>query len=135
MLPVNSSEDIDKYETEPYVYSEYVTSPDHETENQASHSWLTGSAVWMYRIGLDYILGLQTSLNGIRINPSIPAIWDGFKIERTFRGKILKVDVKNPNKVNSGVKEIVINGITIEGNFIDITSYDVKELNISVTLG
>lgn len=45
MIPINSSKRIDLYEVEPYVYAEYVTSPEHETKNQASHSWLTGTAV------------------------------------------------------------------------------------------
>ncbi|MBN2780488.1 MAG: glycosyl transferase family 36, partial [Candidatus Marinimicrobia bacterium] len=53
MLPLNASRQagIDRYETEPYVFSEYITSPDHPTQGQASHSWLTGSAVWMHYIG------------------------------------------------------------------------------------
>ena len=59
MLPTNSSKNIDRYEVEPYVFAEYITSPDHPTENQASHSWLTGTAVWMLRIGMDYICWFQ----------------------------------------------------------------------------
>lgn len=39
MNPINSSKNIDRYEVEPYVYAEYVTSPEHHTEGQASHSW------------------------------------------------------------------------------------------------
>ncbi len=101
MNPLNSSTNIDRYETEPYVYSEYVTSPDHETENQASHSWLTGSAVWMYRIGLDYILGFKTSLKGVTIQPNIPSEWKEFKAERMFRGKRLKLIVRRESENKS----------------------------------
>jgi cellobiose phosphorylase len=66
MMPLNSAKRIDRYEIEPYVYAEYVTSPDHPTEGQASHSWLTGTAVWMLRIGIDFILGFRTSLKVLR---------------------------------------------------------------------
>ena len=54
--------DIDRYQVEPYVYAEYVTSPDHPTFGQASHSWLTGSSTWMLRDGIDYILGVRPNL-------------------------------------------------------------------------
>ncbi|RME14446.1 MAG: glycosyl transferase family 36, partial [Bacteroidetes bacterium] len=93
MNPLNSAKQIDRYEVEPYVYAEYVTSPEHPTEGQASHSWLTGTAVWMLRIGLDYILGFRTSLKGITIDPHIPSHWKEFSAERKFRGKTIKLYV------------------------------------------
>lgn len=135
MLPVNSSKNIDQYETEPYVFSEYVTSPEHPTENQASHSWLTGTAVWMYRIGLDYILGLQTSLQGITINPNIPAAWNSYSVKRIFRGKTITLDVENPNNVSNGIKEIFVNGIKTDSNFINPDNFNDKNINIKVVLG
>ncbi|MBN2572260.1 MAG: glycosyl transferase family 36, partial [Ignavibacteriales bacterium] len=109
MLPFNSSQNIDRYEIEPYVYAEYLTSPDHPTEGQASHSWLTGSAVWMLRIGLDYILGFRTSFEGITINPNIPSGWKEFKAERIFRGKKIMLSVKNLNKKKNGIISLKIN--------------------------
>ncbi len=135
MLPPNSAKNIDKYETEPYVFAEYVTSPDHETENQASHSWLTGTAVWMYRIGLDHILGLKTGLKGITIQPSIPSHWKEFKVSREFRGKTISVNVKNPKGVNSNIESIIINGMRSESNFIDVDQFDSKEISVEIVLG
>ncbi len=134
MLPLNSAENIDSYEVEPYVFAEYVTSPDHETEGQASHSWLTGTAVWMLRIGLDHILGLKTSLKGISISPKIPKDWKGYKVARKFRNKFLYFDVKNLCGKNTGVVKVKINGNLIEGNFIDIEKYPEKELKIDVKI-
>ncbi len=134
MLPPNSSRNIDRYETEPYVFSEYVTSPDHETENQASHSWLTGSAVWMYRIGLDYILGLKTGLKGITIQPNIPSNWEGFRVKREFRGRIINLDVRNSNAGDNRIKSIKINGEENTSNFIEIEKYKSDILNVEVEL-
>lgn len=88
MNPLNSAKQIDRYEVEPYVYAEYVTSPEHQTEGQASHSWLTGTAVWMLRIGLDYILGFKTSLKGITIEPHIPSHWEEFKLKGNLEGRL-----------------------------------------------
>jgi len=134
MLPVNSSRDIDRYEIEPYVFAEYVTSPDHPTENQASHSWLTGSAVWMYRIGLDYILGLNTSIKGITICPNIPSSWKEYKVSREFRGKVINLVVKNPDGGNSKIKEIKINGETVNSPFINIEEIKTNIISIEVIL-
>lgn len=130
MMPLNSSKRIDRYEVEPYVYAEYLTSPDHPTEGQASHSWLTGSAVWMYRIGLDHILGFKPSLHGITIDPSIPAKWKEFKAERKFRGKTIKLTVKNPDGKNSGIKKMLINGADCECNFINPADFEADTLDV-----
>jgi cellobiose phosphorylase len=134
MLPLNSSANIDRYETEPYVFAEYLTSPDHETENQASHSWLTGTAVWMYRIALDHILGFRTSLKGVTIAPNIPSRWKGFKAERTFRGKQLKLSVSNPDGVNSSVRSMKVNGVDVYAQFIDINAIN-ESISIDIILG
>jgi cellobiose phosphorylase len=134
MMPINSSQatdaKCDRFETEPYVYPEYVTSPDHETQGQASHSWLTGTAVWMLRIGLDYILGFQPTFTGMIIDPKIPAEWSGFTAKRKFRGKVLSLTVVN----HSEVKQMTVNGQVVEGNFIDLALYASNEIAIAVNL-
>jgi cellobiose phosphorylase len=137
MMPVNSSRNIglDRYETEPYVYSEYVTSSEHETEGQASHSWLTGSSVWMYRIGLDWILGLRTSLKGIMINPGIPKDWDKLKITRKYQGKTLDISIDNSAGVNKGIKQISINGLDFSGDWINVHDFQSEKIEVKVIMG
>ena len=135
MLPPNSSSDVDRYETEPYVYSEYVTSPEHPTSNQASHSWLTGSAVWMLRTGVDRILGFKTSFDGVTIDPHIPRDWRGFTATRVFRGVTLTLRVENPNGVERGVARMTIDGEPAESNVIAIDAYEKNALYIEATLG
>ncbi len=134
MLPLNSSKRIDTYEVEPYVFAEYVTSPDHPTEGQASHSWLTGTAVWMLRIGLDYILGFRTSVKGLMINPNIPSHWKSFSAERKFRGKLIKLKVKNPNKKNYGFNSIKVNNEYVNNNFIDISTFSEEVIEVEIVL-
>jgi cellobiose phosphorylase len=134
MLPTNSSRNIDRYEVEPYVFAEYVTSPDHDTENQASHSWLTGTAVWMLRIGLDYICGFRTSLKGMIINPNIPSRWKSFSACRHFRGKKINIKVENPKGKYSGIKLIEVNGNKVESNFINPEDFSEKEINVRIVL-
>jgi len=44
------------------------------------------------------------------VDPCIPAAWDGFKVRRNFRGAVYHIAVKNPERVNRGVKEILVDG-------------------------
>ena len=127
-LPMNPEIDIDRYEVEPYVYAEYVTSPDHPTYGQASHSWLTGSSTWMLRDGIDSILGVKPDYKGVEISPCIPASWDSFSIKRSFRGVDMNISIKNPSGLNSGVKNMNVNGKNIQGNFINLESTEINEL-------
>lgn len=134
MMPINSSQNSDRYEVEPYVYAEYVTSPDHPTDGQASHSWLTGTAVWMLRIGLDYIIGFQPKLTGMLIDPHIPSEWKEFTATRKYRDKIIHLSVKNPNGKNFGVRSMCVNGIEVEGNFLNISQFTETTLNIQLVI-
>ncbi len=134
MMPLNSARDGDRYEVEPYVYAEYVTSPDHPTQGQASHSWLTGTAVWMLRNGLDWLLGFQPALEGMRIDPHIPADWPEFRASRRFRGKTLHLHVRNPHGKHSGVRSLLVNGERLEGNLLDVDRFTADDLAIEVVL-
>ncbi|MDX1977822.1 MAG: glycosyl transferase family 36 [Pseudanabaenaceae cyanobacterium bins.68] len=134
MLPANSAFDRDRYEVEPYVFAEYVTSPDHPTQGQASHSWLTGTAVWMLRIGLDYILGLRPQLGGMVIDPHIPAAWQRVRVQRKFRGKLIDLTIHNSQGLNSGVQSLRVNGKQLQGNFLHLDP-ETENLTVEVELG
>jgi cellobiose phosphorylase len=110
----------DLYKMEPYVYSEYVTSDEHPTFGQASHSWLTGSGVWMFRDALDYILGIRPTYDGLIVDPCIPDKWGGFKVIRKFRGAMYEIEVSNPNHVQHGVARLEMDGCEIEGRKLPI---------------
>ncbi|MCX7717771.1 MAG: hypothetical protein N2111_05110 [Candidatus Sumerlaeaceae bacterium] len=119
-LPMNPVVDIDRYEMEPYVYSEYVTSPDHPTFGQASHAWLTGSSTWMLRDCTDWILGVRPDYDGLIIDPCIPSAWKQFRVKRRFRGRLFDITVRNPDGVQKGVKELCVEGKVIAGNLIRV---------------
>ena len=64
------------------------------------------------------IMGMRPDFYGLKIAPAIPATWDGFEIEKDFRGKHLHIEVKNPGHVESGCKKLIVNGKEIEGNYV-----------------
>jgi cellobiose phosphorylase len=106
------------FAAEPYVYSQYITSDEHETAGRASHSWQTGTAAWMYRVAYDHILGLRPDYAGLRIDPVVPADWKRFRAERVFRGARYLVEVENPDGVQSGVRSVEVDGRPIEGRVV-----------------
>jgi cellobiose phosphorylase len=110
--------DSDVFMAEPYVYSQYVTSDEHETAGRASHSWQTGTAAWMYRVSYDHILGIRPTYEGLVVDPVIPRAWKGFKAERVFRGTRYLFEVENPDGVESGVKSIRVDGCPVRGRVL-----------------
>jgi cellobiose phosphorylase len=54
----------------------------------------------------------------LRIDPCIPAAWDGFKATRRFRGSTVEVAVTNPDGVCRGVKSLKLNGELLAANLV-----------------
>ena len=114
--------DPDTFIAEPYVYSQYITSDEHESPGRASHSWQTGTAAWMYRVAYDWILGVRPTYAGLKIDPCVPAAWKSFKTERVYRGCRYLIEVNNPDGKQSGVTEITVDGRRIEGQALPLSS-------------
>ncbi len=131
MLPNNI--DSDRFIAEPYVYSQYITSDEHKTEGRASHSWQTGTAAWMYYVCLNYMLGVRAVYDGLIIDPVIPSHWETFVFKRLYRGTEYDIQIFNPDKVQKGVKEIIMEEEKIRGNII--TFSDRKTCKVKVIMG
>ena len=103
---------------EPYVHGQFTESTRSDFEGRSHVHWLTGTASTVMVGCVEGICGMRPNADGLVISPSIPSDWDGFTIEKDFRGKHLSIDVQNPNHVESGVKEVVLNGEKLQDNFI-----------------
>ena len=121
------------FSAEPYVYSQYITSDEHETAGKASHSWQTGTAAWMYRVGFDHILGIRPSYEGLAVDPVIPSSWTGFGAERVFRGVRYEIRVDNPDGVESGVRSMLVDGRAVAGPVLPRPDGD--RCRVVVTMG
>lgn len=133
MLP--NRVDSDRFVAEPYVLSQYITSDEHDSPGRASHSWQTGSAAWMYRISLDYILGIRATYTGLLIDPVIPSHWDHFEFTRIFRGTKYVIQVSNPDGIESGVGKIFVDGKEIVGTILPISENSVCEVRVIMGKG
>jgi len=80
--PINHTRtrgDVDRYKVEPYVVAgDVYTHPAHI--GRGGWTWYTGSAAWMYRLGLESILGLRRRGGSFAIAPCVPGSWDRFVV-------------------------------------------------------
>ena len=108
------------HRTEPYVYSQMIAGKDAPSFGEAKNSWLTGTAAWTFLSITQSILGLQPTLEGLRIDPCVPADWTEFRLHRRFRGAEYDILVKNPKGVQKGVASVSVDGQSIPGNVLPI---------------
>jgi cellobiose phosphorylase len=108
--PIHRGKKPDEYCAEPYVTPGNIEGPDSRFYGRGGWTWYSGSAAWLFKVGLEWILGIHPTLEGLVIDPCIPASWQGFRARRNFRGATYQIQVKNPERINRGVKEILIDG-------------------------
>ena len=104
-------EDIsDIHRTEPYVYSQMIAGRDAPSFGEGKNSWLTGTAAWTFLSISQAILGVKPSLDGLEIDPCIPADVEGFSLSRLYRGARYEIQVENPDGVQHGIRELWVDG-------------------------
>ena len=114
-------EDISElHRVEPYVYCQMIAGKEAFKPGEAKNSWLSGTASWNFYAVTQYILGIRPAYDGLLVDPCIPKKWDGFKMQRKFRGATYRLQVINPEHVSKGVKEIIVNGSAIKSNKIPL---------------
>lgn len=103
---------------EPYCYGQFTEGKDSPHFGQSHVHWLTGTASTIMVGCVEGILGMRPDFYGLKIAPAIPKEWEGFEIEKKFRGKHLHIVVKNPGHAESGCKKMLVNGAAVAGNYI-----------------
>ncbi len=120
--------------TEPYAYCQMVAGCDAPTFGEGKNSWLTGTAAWTFTNVSQYILGIRPTLDGLAIDPCLPASIRGFTCERVYRGVRYHIAVEKPEGVSKGVRSLRVDGKAIEGNVIPLDS-TAKERSVTVVMG
>ncbi len=108
--PIIRGKQPGRYCAEPYVTAGNIEGPDSAFFGRGGWTWYTGSAAWLFKVGLECILGIRPTYDGLLIDPCIPRAWAGFKVRRTFRGATYSIEVRNPEHVECGVKEMWVDG-------------------------
>ncbi|MGJ4859864.1 hypothetical protein ACN6KF_005910 [Labrys sp. La1] len=103
--PINHArtpEEVERYKVEPYVIAADVYSvPPHV--GRGGWTWYTGSAAWMYRAGVESILGIRREGAYLVIDPCIPAAWPGFEATVKIAATQYTIRVESPSDTGCNV--------------------------------
>ena len=116
--PAEQNDRAEIRKLEPYCYGQFTEGKDSPHFGRSHVHWLTGTASTMMVGAVEGILGVRPDLHGLRLSPSIPAAWDGFTMEKSFRGKKLHITVQNPAHKESGFTSLMLNGAAMPDNYI-----------------
>jgi cyclic beta-1,2-glucan synthetase len=101
-----------RYKVEPYVVAADVYSePPHV--GRGGWTWYTGSAAWMYRAGLEWLLGCRLRGATLHLDPCIPKHWPGFQVSLRFGATRYEIAVENPGAVNRGLASLQLDGVAL----------------------
>jgi cyclic beta-1,2-glucan synthetase len=100
---------IHRYKVEPYVsVADVYTESPHL--GRGGWTWYTGSAGWMYRAGVEWILGFRLRGATLYLDPCIPRDWPGFGITFRYHAARYEVEVENPGGIMRGVQRVEVDG-------------------------
>jgi cyclic beta-1,2-glucan synthetase len=124
-----------RYKVEPYVVCADVYSvPPHV--GRGGWTWYTGSAGWMYRAGLESILGFSVEGTTLRFDPCVPRGWRNFEISFCHRTTRYEVSVDNQAGVCRGVARLELDEQILPHGSTHITLLDDgKTHHVQVILG
>jgi cyclic beta-1,2-glucan synthetase len=127
------AEDVGRYRVEPYVVAADVYSQPPHT-GRGGWTWYTGSAGWLYRVGLEAILGFGLRGSRLVLNPCIARQWPGFEITYRYRSATYHITVDNPHGVECGVRSVTVDGQARPGAVVELAD-DGRRHEVRVVLG
>ena len=108
----DTPEAIDRYKVEPYVACADVYSVAPHV-GRGGWTWYTGSAAWLYRAGLEAILGFHLEGKQLRLAPCIPRDWPGFSIVYRYGSSRYLIEVDNPGRGSRGIAKAQLDGVAL----------------------
>ena len=112
-----------RYAVEPYVVAADVYSVTPHV-GRGGWTWYTGSAGWMYRAGLERILGFRVQGTSLLLDPCIPRAWPGFEIVFRHGTTRYEIHVENPGGVSRGIAHVELDGAALCGAQARVTLAD-----------
>lgn len=107
--PVNhatSPEEVAEYKVEPYVVAADVYAIAPHT-GRGGWTWYTGAAGWMYRLILEYLLGLKREGDKLNFAPCLPPEWDGFSVRYRYKTSTYNIDLRRSRKEKQEICVII----------------------------
>jgi cyclic beta-1,2-glucan synthetase len=111
--------DAERYKVEPYVVAADVYStPPHA--GRGGWTWYTGSAGWMYRAGVEGIIGLNRKGGTLLLNPCLPPSWPEVNLTITLGNARYTISILNPDGAGKGVRSAHQNGVALSASMAGV---------------
>jgi cyclic beta-1,2-glucan synthetase len=124
--PINHSStraSVHRYKVEPYIAAADVYSESPHI-GRGGWTWYTGSAGWMYRAGIESILGLRVQGAFLLLAPCIPKHWPRFEIVFQYASARYEIAVENPHGVSRGITRAEFDGQPLSEGSIRVPLHD-----------
>jgi cyclic beta-1,2-glucan synthetase len=89
-------------------------------------TWYTGSASWMYRVGLEAILGVTKRGDKLTFAPRVPHDWPEFTVEYRCGRTVYVIVVHDPGAMNGGGVEVSVDGRVISDSSVTLIDDGVR---------
>ena len=114
-IPINHAltpDDAARYKVEPYVVAAdvYSVAPH---DGRGGWTWYTGSAGWMYRAGIEGILGLTLEGSEIVLDPCFPKVWPAVRASVRLGGTHLAITIQNEGLIGHGIRTAMLDGVPL----------------------
>jgi cellobiose phosphorylase len=126
-------EDVARYMVEPYVVTADVYGAPPHT-GRGGWTWYTGSASWLYRVGLEAILGFHKRGDRLRIDPCVAPDWPRYELTYRHRSAIYHIVVENAAGTGRGVRAVTVDAHAVPDGEIPLMD-DGKTHEVRVELG
>jgi cyclic beta-1,2-glucan synthetase len=105
------------YKVEPYAVAAdiYAESPH---VRRGGWTWYTGAAGWLYRAGVESILGLCVQADRLSLDPCLPNEWRSAKLHYRYGAAVYNITVQNPTGISKGVLRIELDGVVMPDQFV-----------------
>jgi cyclic beta-1,2-glucan synthetase len=111
----SSHASVQRYKVEPYVVAgDVYAEPPHV--GRGGWTWYTGSAGWLYRAAMEWILGFRMRGMAFSIDPCIPRNWPSYSICFRYHSATYQIHVDNPSAVSRGVALTELDGKLLPGS-------------------
>ena len=126
-------EDVARYMVEPYVVAADVYGAPPHT-GRGGWTWYTGSASWLYRVGLEAILGFHKRGDRLRIEPCVAPDWPRYELTYRHRSATYHIVVENAAGTGRGVRAVTVDAQAVPDGEIPLMD-DGKTHEVRVELG
>ena len=119
LLHADTPEKMQRYRVEPYVVAADVYSQPPFT-GRGGWTWYTGSAAWMYRLGIEAILGLHREGDELHLRPCLPPEWPVCQVDYRCEAAVLHIRLENPAGTGGGLCSLTLDGQPCPGGRVSL---------------